>query len=115
VHRSLVDEGLDQLGREALEQLGLGGRLGDDLVVAVDAAHLVGGDAVDHQLELVLEVVVEHPVAERRVGRDVSRAGPRVSQLAQGQQRRLRQLVTPLVELSAGERRLRVDGITDSF
>ena len=64
VHRRLVADRLRELGGERVEEPLGGGGVGDDPVVAGDAAGLVVAHAVDDQLELVLEVVVDDAVAE---------------------------------------------------
>ena len=72
---------------------------GDDAVVAGDAFRLVLPHAVGDQLELVAEVVVQNPVGELGVLRDVAQAGARVALLGQRLQGRRGELRPPLGEL----------------
>jgi len=98
MHMRFFAHGVAEALQKALHQLVVGRRSRRDLIVARHASRLVLPHAAQDQVDLVVEVVVQHPVGEFRVLGDLAQTGAGVAQLRERLQRRLGELGSALGE-----------------
>src|SRR5437868_9411613 len=89
MHPSLVANRLAELFQKTLHQLVAALRRRRDLVVPRDALRLVVTNTTADQVDLAVEVIVQHAVRKLGFLRDLAQAGPRIAELSQGFQRSL--------------------------
>src|SRR5258707_11876560 len=87
MHPSLVANRLAELFQKTVHQFVAALRRRRDLVVPRDALRLVVTNTTADQVDLVAEVIVQHPVRKLGFLRDLAQAGPRIAEFSEGFQR----------------------------
>src|SRR6185437_16291614 len=99
VQMSFIAHGLAQDLQESRRQFFVSARACHDLIVARNAARLVMTDTAQNEIDLVVEIIMQHTVREDRILGNLTQAGSGVTKLGKRLKRGPGEFDPPLGEL----------------